>query len=156
MMINKYSLRLDEDRLPMLVMEESFHYEGRRSSCTTQDMVIHFLSEKEHVMDLPEEHAYVLALDNKGKIIGYFEVSVGSFNRSIIDSSAIFKRLLAVGAINFIFVHNHPSGDSTPSDHDMAISKKLSDGAALLGMKMLDFLIIGNNNYFSFEEKALL
>lgn len=152
----KYSIRLDEDRLPMLVQEDSFSYEGAARAVHDNHELVSFLNEKEHVMDLPEEHCYIVALNNKCGVIGYFEISIGTYNASMIEPKAIFTRLLAVGAVKFILVHNHPSGDPEPSKADLATAQKLISGGKLLDIDLLDSIVIGYNRWISFREEGLL
>ena len=95
--------------------------------------------------DQKEEHVFVLPLDAQGKVLAKpILVSVGHENgTAVIDAGAIFREALKAGAEEIIVAHNHPSGDPTPSKADYDTTKKLKDGANLVGLELMDHLIIG-------------
>ena len=154
--MKKYNIRLNEDRLPMLVLEESFRYKDSRDTANSPQKVLDFLRGKEDIENLMEEHVYILATDIKIKTIGYFELSIGGSDYSVVDKKAFFRRLLAIGADGFIVIHNHPSGDSTPSAHDYITSDSLKKAAKLLDIRYHDFIISGSPSYYSFRENNLI
>ena len=92
-----------------------------------------------------EERVFVLPLDANGKVLAKpILVSVGSEDgTAAIDPGAIFREALKAGAEEIIVAHNHPSGDPTPSKADCDATKKLNDGASLVGLELIDHLIIG-------------
>ena len=92
-----------------------------------------------------EERVFVLPLDAHGKVLAKpILVSVGhEHGTALIDAGAIFREALKAGAEEIIVAHNHPSGDPTPSKADYATTKKLNDGASLVGLELIDHLIIG-------------
>ena len=73
---------------------------------------------------------------------------------SIVHPRDIFAYAIKNGALNIIITHNHPSGDSTPSCEDILTTKKIIESGKILGIKVIDHIIIGNNNYYSFYEKG--
>ncbi len=104
-----------------------------------------------------EESFYIFTLDTKNKINGIFEVSRGSLSSSIVHPREVFKRALLQNASGIILLHNHPSGDPAPSREDIDITNRLIEAGDLLGIRVLDHLIIGDeNNYISFKEKTLM
>ena len=104
-----------------------------------------------------EESFYIFTLDTKNKITGIFEVSKGSLNSSIVHPREVFKRALLQNANSIILLHNHPSGDPTPSGEDIDITNRLIEAGDLLGIRVLDHLIVGDqSNYISFKEKTLM
>jgi DNA repair protein RadC len=105
--------------------------------------------------DPDKEHLYVFGLDTKYQIKGVNLVSVGSLNESVAHPREIFRPLIALAAYAFILVHNHPSGDSTPSEADRRLTVRLNDGAKLLQIQMLDHVVMGDP-HFSFKEAGLL
>lgn len=108
-------------------------------------------------MDLePEEVFVVLGLDTKNKVNSIFEVSRGSINSSIVEPREVFKRLLGVNCTSFICIHNHPSGDPSPSKEDMNVAKRLKECGELMRIPMLDFTILGEDDFVSFKEKGLI
>ena len=92
-----------------------------------------------------EERVFVLPLDAHGKVLAKpILVSVGHEDgTAMIDAGAIFREALKAGAEEIIVAHNHPSGDPTPSKADYDTTKKLKDGAHLVGLELMDHLIIG-------------
>jgi DNA repair protein RadC len=100
------------------------------------------------------EHFIVILLNTKARIIGVNTVSIGSLNASIVHPREVFKPAVILGAASVILVHNHPSGDPSPSQEDLEVTKRLADAGRILGITVLDHLIIGDNCYFSFKERG--
>ena len=104
-----------------------------------------------------EESFYIFTLDTKNKINGIFEVSRGSLNSTIVHPREVFKRALLQNASSIMLVHNHPSGDPIPSKEDIDLTNRLIEAGNLLGIKVLDHIVVGDeNNYISFKEKFLM
>ncbi|MCL6598482.1 RadC family protein [Alicyclobacillus macrosporangiidus] len=107
----------------------------------------------EYVMDrlrhLKKEHFMVLHLDTKHCVIGEEVVSIGSLDASIVHPREIFKPAVKRSASAVLCVHNHPSGDPTPSPEDIAVTKRLCQAGALLGIDMLDHIVVGDGRYVS-------
>jgi DNA repair protein RadC len=103
-----------------------------------------------------KEHLVVITLNVKYHLTGWNLVSMGSVNESIAHPREIFMPVIAAGAYAFILVHNHPSGDPSPSHSDTAITKVINDGALLLKLHFLDHVIVGNGTHFSFKESGLI
>ena len=97
-----------------------------------------------------QEYFYCVYLDTKGNYLGKKCLFVGTINNSIIHPREIFKEAYLLSANGVICVHNHPSGDSTPSKEDMMVTRKLSELGLMHGIKIIDHVIVGNNNYYSF------
>ena len=96
----------------------------------------------------------VLSLDSKNKIIKEEEVSKGILDSSLVHPREVFKSAIKESAYSIIIVHNHPSGDCTPSQQDMEVTKILMKAGATLDIPVVDHVIIGKDNYYSFKEKA--
>jgi len=99
-----------------------------------------------------QEEFYVIYLDNKKKYIDKLKLFVGSINFSIVHPREVFKHAYLMAASFIICIHNHPSGDASPSKEDILITHKLKEIGLLHGIPLIDHLIIGNNNYYSFYE----
>ena len=95
------------------------------------------------------EMAMMLALDTKNKVIGVFTISIGSLNASIIHPRDVFQRAILSNAASVILVHNHPSGDPTPSPEDVELTSKLVEAGKMLDIAVLDHVIIGDGKYAS-------
>ncbi|MBY0279997.1 JAB domain-containing protein [Candidatus Binatia bacterium] len=102
------------------------------------------------------EHFLSLALDGKGRAIGYEEVSVGTLTASLVHPREIFKSLFLLNAVSFVLVHNHPSGDPTPSAEDVSLTARLRSVAEIHGIKLVDHVILGDGRYASMMELGQL
>lgn len=98
----------------------------------------------------------MLALDTKNKVIGIFEISTGSLNASIIHPRDVFQRAILCNAASVILVHNHPSGDPTPSPEDVALTKKLVEAGRVMDISVLDHVICGEGGFVSLRERGEL
>ena len=105
-----------------------------------------------------EEQEIVLCmmLDTKNKLLGDAEITRGTVNLSLISPREIFLRALSFRAVKIILVHNHQSGDPTPSDQDIWITGRIREAGELLGICLLDHIIIGDMSYVSMSEQNLL
>lgn len=99
-----------------------------------------------------EEVFWIACLDTKLKILGIHEVSRGSLNLSIVHPREVFKRAILNNANKIVLIHNHPSGNTTPSNEDKNITKRLINCGELLGVEVIDHLILGDEEFFSFKE----
>jgi DNA repair protein RadC len=127
-------------------------YESRiRSSANAYSVLQEFLS------DTDREHFVILMLDQKNQVIGINTVSIGSLTASVVHPREVYKPLILSNAAAVILGHNHPSGDPQPSKEDRAITQRLKEAGALLGINVLDHLVIGaEGQYFSFADENLL
>ena len=108
------------------------------------------------IKDKAKEHFKLILLNARNKIIGISTVSIGSLNASIVHPREVFKDAIKHNAYSVVLAHNHPSGDSEPSEDDLMIIKKLVESGKILGIEVTDHLIITKNGYFSFKEKGLI
>lgn len=99
-----------------------------------------------------QEYFYVVYLDSKNKFIDKKLLFKGILNKSLVHPRDIFKEAYLLSACNFICIHNHPSGDATPSSEDINITNNLKQLGIIHGISLLDHIIIGKNNYYSFYE----
>lgn len=104
--------------------------------------------------DYHREHFYIIALNSRGHSIA--EVSVGSLDASVVHPREVFAEAIKSKAASVVFVHNHPSGDPTPSEDDLAITKKLVKASEILGIIVADHIILTKNNYFSLKAEGLI
>ncbi len=105
---------------------------------------------------LKKEHFYSLLLDTKHRIMREEQVAVGSLNESIVHPREVFKTAIRESAAKVIFVHNHPSGNPEPSPQDRRLTARLCQAGELVGIQVLDHIIVGEEDYFSFAERGLL
>jgi DNA repair protein RadC len=105
---------------------------------------------------LAHERVRVLHLDSKNRLIRDELVSQGSIDQAALYTREVIKRALALGSAAIILVHNHPSGDSTPSRQDIAITKDICAAGRTLGITVHDHIIIGKDGHTSFRSKGLI
>lgn len=101
------------------------------------------------------EHFRALYLDRKGGLLSMEDISVGGLHSSIVHPREVFKPAIKRSAASIILVHNHPSGDPTPSREDIEVSKRLLQAGGIIGIEVLDHIIIGDGQYCSMKEKGL-
>lgn len=109
-----------------------------------------------HVRLSLNEHFIVIATDARARVTGYEIASKGGLTSCPVDAGSIFRTLILMGAAGCIFVHNHPSGDPTPSVEDVALTERLARGAELLGIRLLDHVVLGYDGHFSFLDSGLI
>jgi DNA repair protein RadC len=105
---------------------------------------------------LRKEQFHVLLLDGKNRLIKDVRISEGSLTASLVHPREVFVPVIEESAAAIILVHNHPSGDPTPSAEDVAITQRLRQVGDLMGVEVLDHVVIGDNRYVSFADEGLL
>ncbi len=126
----------------------------KRHACNSSREVFDYLY---HTMrESLREKFKVLFLDAKNRIIEEKTVFEGTVDSSVVYPREIIRAALKFNAISLIFVHNHPSGDPTPSQCDRDITKDLVFSAGVMQIKVLDHIVIGSNRYFSFADEGLI
>ncbi len=105
---------------------------------------------------LPEEEVHVAFVNTKNAVTATECLQRGTVDQSVVYVRKVIERALAHKASGFVVVHNHPSGDPTPSDHDRDVTQALKSAAATVGVRFLDHLIIGDAAPFSFRANGLL
>ena len=115
-----------------------------------------FLNYKSLFLDVKQECFYCLYLNNKNYVIERKLLFMGTINKSVVHPREIFKNAYLTSASGIICIHNHPSGDVTPSSDDKYLTKALVDIGRIQNIPILDHIIIGDDKYFSFMEKGLL
>jgi DNA repair protein RadC len=108
-----------------------------------------------------QEVLRVILLDTRYRHISTVEITKGSINESLAYPRDIFRPVIGQSAYAFVLVHNHPSGDASPSEADIRLTRRLAEGARILQINMLDHVIVGQSfegrpGYFSFKEAGLI
>lgn len=136
---------------------------GRRRKESIVDEKIKITSSKlsfeavrDVLSDLPHEEFWVLYLNRKNEIIQRENISKGGIVGTIADGKIIFKHAINHLASSIILCHNHPSGSLSPSQQDIQLTKKIKEIGTLMDTPVIDHIIVGNNNYFSFADENLL
>ena len=109
-----------------------------------------------HLRYEQKEHFAIMLLNTKNHVLSFQDVSIGSLDASIVHPREVFRCAIANAAAGIILVHNHPSGDPTPSREDLHITSRLVKAGAILDIEVLDHIIIGDNKYTSLKEQGML
>jgi DNA repair protein RadC len=104
---------------------------------------------------LPQEHLRVINLDTRNKVINIEKLYVGSLNASTVRVGEVFRSAIQRNAASIIILHNHPSGDPTPSPEDVALTRTIAQAGKLLDIQVLDHLVIGLGRWVSLKERGL-
>lgn len=147
--VTTYRVEKDEQRHPFLVAEKSIEYGV--AIIDSPEKAVDLANNVFRMNHLAEEMVCMMAFDGKGSVLGIFKVSQGTINGCICNPREIYLRALIAGACSIIVIHNHPSGSTEPSDEDLMVYKRLSDTSKMIGIKLNDFIIIGDD-YLSFRE----
>lgn len=133
-------------------MTRAVKHPGRRMR-EPEDVAGFFMEELKH---LETEHFYLALFDASGTMICYEELFIGTINMSIASPREAMILALKHNAASMIILHNHPSGDPTPSKADAEVTRAFTDACGLIGIPLLDHIIIGCNTYVSFLDSGLL
>lgn len=155
MTVYEYNVRLNELRMPIL-REGAKYKVDARIVFNNPERVQNLASEILDLENAAEEYCYVLALDNKCKLKGLYEVGHGTVDVSIVDVRGIFQKALFLGASKIILMHNHPSGDPTPSEDDVKLTQRVKIAGEILDIQLLDHVVVGYRNYKSLKEIGLM
>ncbi|WP_317327288.1 DNA repair protein RadC [Turicibacter sanguinis] len=135
-----------------MVKESSFLYQTRTISSPKDayEMI------KDQLQDLDREQFIIACLNTKNEPTNITVVSVGTLNKAIVHPREVFKTAILSNAASIMAFHNHPSGETTPSQQDIQLTNRLVGAGELLGIKLLDHLIIGDGAFTSLKEKGYL
>jgi DNA repair protein RadC len=101
------------------------------------------------------EHFVAVLLSSRNTVIGIETISIGSLNASIVHPREVFKPAIIHSASAIALGHNHPSGDPTPSEEDIAITKRIKEAGMLIGIEVVDHVVVAGTTYVSLREKRL-
>ena len=116
------------------------------------EIASYFMEEMRH---MEQEHLKVLILNTKNVLLKDVDISVGTVNASIATPREIFIEALKFRGSGIILIHNHPSGDPSPSNEDILFTKRVLEAGKLMGIPLLDHIIIGDNSYVSLKERGI-
>lgn len=152
MRITSYSIEVNPDRTINLVKESAVNYQTGESNLSSPEAITKMFNDIFRLGYKAEEYFYILCLNSALRPIGVFEISHGGGNYAKVSMREIMQRVLLSGAIGFIAIHNHPSGNLTVSQSDIEITKKIVAASKLMDIDFLDHIIIGGNDYHSMRE----
>ena len=142
-----YGLRLDSLGAHELVKERVINAPIPRTVRNPEDVQT-IACDILHLDRMPEEEVWLLAL-RMDRLIGVSLISKGTSETSLIDAKAVFTRALAIGAGRIILVHNHPSGNISLSEQDIAVTKKIKEGGKLLDITLSDHIVVSPDGTFT-------
>ena len=112
--------------------------------------------ELKDIRDNKKEHFVIFFLDSRNQEIKREIISVGSLNANLVHPREVFEPAIRYLASHIIIAHNHPSGDTEPSQEDLEITKRLSEVGKILGIEIIDHVIVAKDKFLSFKEQKLL
>ena len=151
----KVTTYLNEARMPYLVkrkMRYSIDTETRYNS----PGVIYNLCQQMKMTKRATEMVLLLIFDSANHLICVCELSTGSVNRTMMSAREVAQTMLLAGGVSCAIIHNHPSGDTEPSNIDISLTIRIRDALQLLDLKIVDHIIVGRNNYTSLAEKGIV
>jgi len=147
---NIFALKLPHAIGRRYLFEQTKNKDYLHSSRTVKDYLTHNLRERNR------EIFMVIFLDGQNQIIKMEELFTGTLNTSAVYPRQVVQKVLDYDAVSVVLVHNHPSGGITPSSSDRAVTKKLQTALTAIDVDVLDHLIVGGNEFFSFADHRLL
>lgn len=134
-------------KVKLILKEENIEYDFNR--IRNAKGVIEFMNSIEQMNLLAEETTFLICLNTKNEIVAYSEIAKGGIDQCPIDIKTIFKTVLLSNANKFILIHNHPSGDSTPSQADKNITKRIKQASDIMNIEFLDHIVIAGDKFTS-------
>jgi DNA repair protein RadC len=104
---------------------------------------------------LEQEHLRVILLDTKNRVVAISTVYIGSLNSSVVRVGELFREAIRQNAAAIIVVHNHPSGDPTPSQEDVIVTREIVNAGNMLSIDVLDHIVVGQSRFLSLKERGL-
>ncbi|MBI5402509.1 MAG: DNA repair protein RadC [Ignavibacteriae bacterium] len=148
---------VDEIIRPVLVKDEAIVAEKLR--VTTEAITepsIAFKMFKDKVTDYFKEHFIICCLDVRNRIITVEVISVGTLTSSLVHPREVFELAIKKHSASIMIAHNHPSGDCSPSEDDIKISKRIYEAGKILGIELIDHIVFTGNSYCSLKNKGLI
>jgi len=103
-----------------------------------------------------QEHLIAMVMDPKNNVKGYYTVTIGLADQTIVHAREIFRYAIINNASSIVLAHNHPSGNTNPSADDIRLTADMKEAGKIIGISLLDHVIISENSYFSFREKNMI
>lgn len=142
-MMNKIELRL--------VRERRQAYKGLRTQILFAEDAYEYFK---FMQELPQEELHALYLTSQNEVTGIYQVSKGTRSQTCYSPADVIGPALFCGATKIIIAHNHPSGSCKPSPDDTMLTDRISKACELMGLELLDHLIIGDNDFYSFNKQS--
>lgn len=148
----EYKIRLKRNsRKPFMVQEKPVNYEATKRMNNSHE-IVRMMNDAYGLQELADEHTYLITMNTRCDINAVFLIGAGTVNLCPVSVKSVFTNALLAGASAIVLVHNHPSGDATPSDEDYMLAKRVATAGELIGVYVADFIIVGNGTYVSFRD----
>lgn len=153
MRITKYKTRLTATGKAVLEKDLCVNYPAMDKVMNSPVKVAALAKDFLRMHEETEEYMYMLCMNMKLVLTGIFEISHGNVNSSIVGTREVFQKALLANAVSIILIHNHPSGNTTPSREDIKTTERLIEAGKIIGIDVLDHIIIGHD-YCSLKERG--
>ena len=145
-------MMIARQRLEVVAEKEGSYNWDNRSSLSDPDEAAEWF--REFIVNSPQEKMAAIYVDTRNRPIGWSVLFVGTINRAAVDPKPILQMGLLLNAAGFFLAHNHPSGDPSPSAEDLAFTRRLSDAGEVIGIRLIDHLIIGDETHVSLKRRG--
>lgn len=156
MRVTKYKTRLTENNRAVLEKEHSINCPDMDRKMNSPEKVVSLARRHLRIHEQTEEYLYMVCMNTKLDMVGVFELSHGNVNSSVFSVREMFQKALLANAVSIILMHNHPSGDCTPSREDIKATERAVEAGRILGVDVLDHIIIGRPGYISLKDKGYI
>lgn len=156
MRVIKYKTKLNEQQRAVLEKEASVYCPEVDRKMNSPEKIVTLAKHYLRMHEQTEEYMYMVCMNTKLEMTGVFEISHGNVNSSVVGTREVFQKALLANAVSIALIHNHPSGDDTPSREDVEVTKRLVEAGRIVGVQVLDHIIIGRPGYTSLKEKGYL
>lgn len=129
---------------------------GQQYLLKSPEDVCKMITDHKDLENCDREHFIVAYLNRKGALNAVCTISIGGLHSSIVHPREVFKPAILTSSASVILIHNHPSGDPTPSREDIEVTNRLIEAGKILGIEVLDHVIVGVGNYVSLKTKGLM
>lgn len=154
MTIRFYNIEVNEGQQIILVKEKTVNYSVKK--LVRPKHFVKMMNQLFQLDSMAEECCYLFALNTECKLLGGFLLSKDTVNYSQLNIGGIFLRAFLVGASYVLLIHNHPSGDATPSKTDIQVTQRIRKAGILLDISLLDHIIVAKDGFYSFYEKEAM
>lgn len=156
MRVVKYTTKLTEKQRVVLEKEVSVYCPEVERKMNSPEQIVKLARTYLKMHELPEEYMYMVCMNTKLDMTGVFEISHGNVNSSVVGTREVFQKALLANAVSIVLIHNHPSGECTPSREDIKVTQRLVEAGNILGIQVLDHIVIGRPGFTSLKEKGYL
>ena len=150
MRIKEYKI-INEEMMSKVICEKSFNYPCDFSQYDTPQKIGQLLNDVYNLKNQAEEYVYLLCFDKKMHLIGLSEISHGSVDMSVVSTRSVYLRAMQLTATQIVIAHNHPGKDTSPSNSDIQITKKLVEAGNIMDIPLVDHIIIADNSTYSMK-----